>query len=507
MLKDKNIIILIILTCASQVLYLISEYYFTGGQLGFPLDDSWIHLRFADTFRQGYFFHYNLGEPTAGTTSPLWVVLVSGVSFIIPSLYFDALFLSFISFLFVVIYSYKLFQYSFEKLGFDNSKFLTFFASLLVVFSGRLNWAALSGMETNLFCLFCLMGVYYFLTNPGNKILIFIFLGLASATRPEGYLFSLIIVGYILIKEKSISKSFIQGILIYLILATPYLIFSYIVRGNILPNTFEGHGGGRSYFPSFNYLRIIGQYFFRDNAILGLLWLTGFILYIVNYKKFREKLGNLNLVFIWVYLLPLVYAAAIPNWRHHVRYLIPLIPFFVLVSIITLKFLSTLLISLKQNKFTNFLNSKTIYYIILFFSLPYYFVYMVYIGMNTDNINDQQVTLAKWVKENVPVENSIAINDIGAIKYFNGNKIIDMEGLVNSDILRYRRYDIDTRLDSTLSLLKRNNVTHMIIYDDWYREFINKYNKNLEFITSAKLEKNTICGGDEMKVYRIKYNN
>lgn len=502
MFRDRNIILLIILTCASQVLYLASEYYFTNGIIGFPLDDSWIHLRFADTFRHGYFFQYNIGEPTAGTTSPLWVVLLSLLSFIIPNLTFDAIFLSFISFLFAVIYSYKLFSYSFTKLEFDNSKFLTFVSSLLVVFSGRLNWAALSGMETNLFCLFCLMAVYYFLVSPQKKVLIFILLGLASASRPEGYLLSLIMLVYIIVKERKISINLVTGIFLYLIISTPYLIFSYSIRDNILPNTFEGHGGGKSLLPNINYLRIAGIYFFRDNLLLGILWLAGFIFYLVNFKKLREKLGDLNLVFIWVYLLLLIFSIAIPNHRHHGRYLIPLIPFFVLVCMITLKFFA---VNASKNKFTDFLNSKTIYYIILFFSLPYYFVYMVYIGMNTDNINDQQVTLARWVKENVPHENSIAINDIGAITYFSGNKIIDMEGLVNSEILRYRRYDINTRLDSTLSLFKKNNVTHMIIYDQWYPDFINKYGSNLEFITSAKLEKNTICGGEEMKVYRIKY--
>lgn len=493
---------LIILACASQILYLASEYYFTGGQMGFPLDDSWIHMQFVKTFHEGYFFQYNIGEPTAGTTSPLWVVLITGLSFINSNLVFDAIFLSFVSYLFIVIYSYKLFQFSFEKLEFENAKFLTFIASLLVVFSGRLNWAALSGMETNLFCLFCLMAVYYFLTKPENKILVFVMLGLASATRPEGYLLSLIMLVYILFKERKISANLLIGIFLFLIISAPYLLFSYSISGNILPNTFEGHGGGRNYFPSFNYLKIIGQYFFRDNAVLGILWLSGFVIYLVNFKKFREKLVNINLIFIWAYMLPVVYSIAIPNWRHHVRYLIPIIPFFILIGIITLNFLAA---SIKQNKFTSFLKSKTIYYIILFFSLPYYFVYMTYIGLNTQNINDQQVKLAKWVKENVPQNEAVAINDIGAIKYFNGNKIIDMEGLVNSDILRFRKYDINTRLDSTINLLKKNNVSHLVIYDEWYPNFINKYKDKLTFITSAKLERNTICGGDEMKVYKITY--
>jgi hypothetical protein len=54
-------------------------------------------------------------------------------------------------------------------------------------------------------------------------------------------------------------------------------------------------------------------------------------------------------------------------------------------------------------------------------------------------------------------------------------------------------------------LLKKNNVSYIIIYDDWFKEFLEVYKKNFTFVTSAYLENNTICGGQEMKVYKTNF--
>ena len=43
-----------------------------AGEFGFPLDDSWIHFRFAENLAAGKGFSFNPGVPTGLTTSPLW---------------------------------------------------------------------------------------------------------------------------------------------------------------------------------------------------------------------------------------------------------------------------------------------------------------------------------------------------------------------------------------------------------------------------------------------------
>src|SRR5690348_13183272 len=50
------------------------------GRLGFPLDDSYIHLQFARNLATGHGWSFNPGEPTPGATSPLWVALLAALA-------------------------------------------------------------------------------------------------------------------------------------------------------------------------------------------------------------------------------------------------------------------------------------------------------------------------------------------------------------------------------------------------------------------------------------------
>ena len=51
-----------------------------AGAAGFPLDDSWIHLHFARNLAEGAGFAYNPGVPMAGSTAPLWTLLLGAAS-------------------------------------------------------------------------------------------------------------------------------------------------------------------------------------------------------------------------------------------------------------------------------------------------------------------------------------------------------------------------------------------------------------------------------------------
>ena len=55
--------------------YLItSELIF---RIGFPLDDSWIHLTYARNLAEHREWAFRLGERSAGSTAPLWTVLLA----------------------------------------------------------------------------------------------------------------------------------------------------------------------------------------------------------------------------------------------------------------------------------------------------------------------------------------------------------------------------------------------------------------------------------------------
>jgi len=520
-IQDKNYLFITGACIFSCVFYLIFEYIFTNGQMGVPLDDTWIHFQFADNFAKGYFYQYNPGEYTAGTTSPLYVIVLGTMSLIIKNFFLSSVFLSSIFYLLSCIFIYKISLIIFKDTGVLTGllsasgitpEYISLLTALLTAFTGRIVWSALSGMETTMFMFFCILGIYYHIKNLRSGKFSFLpplFFSLAAASRPEGYLlFAIYLIDTAanLIKVKAFKANALKlffAVMIFAIITFPYLLFSYSVSGHFFPNTFRGQGGGLSLIPNFNYLRIALIYFFRDNFITGSLYIFSVIFYIYNIKKYFRELKLLNLMFLWTLLLPLVMSVLIPNWRHHVRYLIPLLPFVNLIAFYVLFRLIEMDILLRLKQVV--LNKKSLLNAIILFSFIYYIVYAVALGRNTDNINSQQVKLAEWVRDNVGRNETIALNDIGAITFINKNRIIDMAGLVTPEILKYRTYTWDDNLDSINYLLKKNNVSYIIIYDEWFKEYLNKYGNTLTYVTSAVLEDNTICGGIEMKVYKTNF--
>lgn len=489
--------------------------------MGVPLDDTWIHFQFADNFANGNFFEFNPGEPTAGTTSPLYVIIMGITSFIIPNFIVNSLILSGLFYILSCIFVYKISLFLFQrkytplKEGTDsiiNSEKLSLLASMLTVFAGRFAWASMSGMETTLFTFFTLVGVYFHLKELKSKTLTLLpslFFAFSAVLRPEGMLlYSLYALNVILnlLKDKAFKQYFIKlfsGLIIFLCIVLPYFIFSYLISGHFFPNTFRGQGGGFSFVPNFTYLKIVINFIFRDNFITGSLLFIFIYYYFSNLKNYFKEMEYINLIALWTIFLPLISSVLIPNWRHHVRYTMPLIPF---INIIAVYYLIILL-----NK--NFLHKlKSLFYskkyapaLIVLFSLFYYFIYAAALGKNVDNINSQQVKIAEWVKNNVGRDETIALNDIGAITFISKNRIIDMAGLVTPEILEYRKYTWDDNLDSLNYLLKKNDVSYIVIYDHWFKEYLQKYGDQFTFITSAILEENTICGGIEMKVYKTNF--
>lgn len=512
-LRDKNYIYIIGACVLTYAFYLIAEYFYTDGKMGVPLDDSWIHFRFAENFAKGLIFQFNEGQPVAGSTSPLWVVILAGFSFITSNYIFNSVFLSAVFHLLSCIFIYKIALRIFSKREStrENAGFIALMIALITVITGRFAWAGLSGMETTMFTFLCIAGIYAHMLNLEEKkfnLIPSILFALATVSRPESFLlFGLYIfdVGIVSIKEKSFAwraLPMLGGIFIFILITAPYFIFSHFTSESILPTTFRGQGGSVHFPPSPTYIRITLEFLFSDNPIIATLYLLSGVYYILRVRKnYFGDLSQMNLIFLWIILLPVISAFLIPNYRHHGRYMMPLLP---LINMVAIYIFFSLRDMTKEVKLKEMMGRKSALIIIMCFSLFYYLTFARAIGMNTQNINDQQVELANWVKENVPQNETIAINDIGTITFISKNKVVDMAGLVTPEILRYRTYRWEDNMDSTYYLLKNNNVSYVIIYDDWFKGFLDEHKENFEYVRSAILEDNTICGGEEMKVYKFR---
>jgi hypothetical protein len=285
--------------------------------MGVPLDDTWIHFQFADNFSKGYFFQYNPGEFTAGTTSPLYVIILGFTSFFITNFIANSILISSLFYVFSCIIVYKISLLIFSKSGFSfikedtsgsNARLESLLVALLTAFTGRIVWSALSGMETTMFMFFCLAGIYFHIRNIISReygLTPAVLIALAAISRPEGYL---LIVLYTfdltlnLLKDNILKANLLKLILSITIFASitlPYLLFSYSISGHFFPNTFRGQGGDLSFLPNANFLRIAFIYFFRDNLFVGLAYITSIFYYILNLRHFNE-LRKLNLMFLWV---------------------------------------------------------------------------------------------------------------------------------------------------------------------------------------------------------------
>ncbi|HEY3251810.1 MAG TPA: hypothetical protein VGK25_11920 [Ignavibacteria bacterium] len=500
--REKNIIILLFILL--QAAYLLAEYNITGHQFGVPLDDVWIHFRYAENFAAGNFFQYNPGEPTPGTTSPIWVAILSIPFLFSPNLIIPfALFLSSIFFLYALLELFDLCV----KLGLssENSMLIT----ILTLLAGRLAWSSLSGMEITLFVLFCILVIKNHIKEiDKNKLFIStgILLGIACVTRPEAYLLALIYytISVLLFRKtlKENIRNLVFSLIIFIIIILPYPLFCYFTIGEFLPNTYHGQVTQMNYLPNFEFLVETGKLFVKDNCLILILWFgaMGYFIFSLIRRKINNKFLLINL---WVILLPAISSIIAPNWRHHGRYLIPLIPFINIVSVNLFEKICNYFVtgSFKHAS----LYRKLLAAAILIFTISSTAIFAGALGWNVDNINNQQVKIGNWLRENLPNEKAFGMNDIGAITFITKKYVVDMEGLVTPQVFKFQKMSYEDGAKSLLMLLKEKGVNYMIIYPDWYDYMMKKYSSSFQQVFSARLEKNTICGGIEMFVYKINW--
>lgn len=501
-LSRKNVII--ILFFVIQGAYLLTEYNITGHLFGVPLDDVWIHFRYAENFSAGHFFQYNPGESTPGSTSPLWVMILS-----IPFLFSSGLILPYALFVTSLFFLYALLEL-FDlclRLGMDleNSMLVT----LLTLLCGRLLWSSLSGMEITLFVMLSVLAVKNHVKEiSGGKLMVStgLLLGLASVTRPEAYLLAVIYyVCSVIFFRKSLKGNIAKLILslgVYVILILPYPIFCYYTTGGFLPNTYHGQVTGFSLLPNFQFLVETGKMFVKDNLAVLLLWFGAIIYFIIN--VFKGKIDSkFILINLWVILLPAISSVIAPNWRHHGRYLIPLIPF---INIVSVNLFQKICKYMSEGRFKRAgLYRKLGLAALLILSINSAVAFAAVLGWNVENINDQQVNIGKWLNANLPDEKSFGMNDIGAITFVTKKYVVDMAGLVTPEVFKFQKMSYRDGSKALFKLLKEKGVNYLIIYPDWFDYIMANYADSFTQVYSAKLEKNTICGGIEMFVYKINW--
>ncbi|HAY34402.1 MAG TPA: hypothetical protein PK536_10685 [Ignavibacteria bacterium] len=445
----------------------------TNKFMSFPLDDPWIHLTFGKNLVDYFSFSYFKNEMvTAGSTSPLYTILVA-VGFLIVDnemILSYALGVGFFAFASLAFYKLSMFE-------FDRENLFALLCTLIFIIDKWMNFISLSGMETTMFIFLLLACAYFYRIR--KPVPFAVFLGLIMWTRPDGVAFiAAVILDYILVrfysKDQLNLKLFsakdlkIIGVIFGAIIGA-YFLMNFMLSGTLLPNTYNAKL--TYYSPEFrsrwDFLSIEVWDYFKEGAyyviMLGFIFSFGKLIYDLYKKTYNQNTLYIAFALIMVF----IYWYNLPYAHRFGRYMMPVIPFFILVG--TLGFRDFARIS---NKYTsNALFSRSLFYILI--SITYFMGVKNYdenreqYALQCRYIHDRQVLAAQWFKKYSKEGDVIATHDVGAIGYYSGRKVVDVAGLVTPELIS--KINDRNYVEYMTDYLKNNGVTHLAFLREWYR--------------------------------------
>jgi hypothetical protein len=425
--------------------------------IGFPLDDAWIHQTYARNLLQNGSWSFVPGEISGGSTSPLWTLFLAlGFVFKGNGFYYWTLAISIASLCGLV---YLLCR-SLLNLDDQIQTGKLFLFGLVAAMEWHLQWSAASGMETILFSLFIV--ILFFITSKKeiNWLLVGLFSGLIVWIRPDGLtLFGPIcfVIIQAILERKFDWKKLLKFLLPCMILIGGYILFNLLTTGQVFPNTFYAKQKEYSELLKFPvWQRIINEFSPIWIGVCSFL-IPGFIYKIVQSIHHRNY-GVLGFL-IWVIGYVTLFAIRLPVIYQHGRYVIPVIPLFVLLG-----FSGTLglLELIRKEKF----KSIAIFALASLFTLVSVAFFVKGIdAYRTDlKVIDQfMVQPAKWMNKNTDSTAVIAVHDIGAMGFYSDRKLIDLAGLINPEVIPF--IQDETRI---YAYLEENKADYFVGFSDWY---------------------------------------
>jgi hypothetical protein len=494
---------LLLLGVLALVGFALYAYRVTDGQGGVPLDDAWIHFQFARNLARGDGFAFNPGQPTAGSTAPLWTVLLAGVHAAGGAFPVAGQVASTVSYLLALGATYVLAK------QLTRRRWSAWLAGAVAAVNGRLVWAGLSALETTLFAALSLLAISHYLRQKGSErypLLSGALLGLAALTRPEGILlFALSAADFLVLQprprsgasrsgERLSSLAWRIGNLapaagLFAALVLPYVLFSLRTSGHPLPNTFSAKTTF-NFRPDLTFLSHASQYLILDNPLLLPFYVLG-----VGALFCRARVLS-----AWSAGLPLVYAFLHAALYQHGRYLIPLIPANAVIGIAGLLEARTW----ARRRGWRWRGSRVSLVVLVVvlaiggtaWRLPA--MARLY-AQDVENINQMHVAIGNWVAQNTEGEALLALNDIGAITYVSERPIVDLAGLVTPQVTPILRGPHTTA--ELVAFMAERDVDYVIIFPNWFPGLAAR-DQLLEPVHRVTLEHRTITGGETMIVYR-----
>ncbi len=490
--------------------YFLAEIARLKGGLGFPLDDSWIHLQFARNLAHGAGLSYNPGDFVTGSTAPLWTAILA-VLFLLPgSVLLWTQLLGIALYLAGIDATWRLSR----ELGLNDG--LSALAAALTLATSWLVWSALSGMEIPLFILLSLWGMILHLrerAGPERPPLSLAVLAVAVLARPEGVLLLLLafldrllafeddpVPGTTRWRRPSFRTLLTGAGLAACAVAGSFFFYGW-AGGSVLPTTYAAKGGGavRHLLPDFHYLSNVLGLFFRPQPWATLLAAGGAAILAGRLGTPRDR-GLLPA--LWLLGMPLAYSLLTPGPTKMLgnfgRYYFPLFPVLTVLAVLALEPLTRLPLARPLQIALGTLGAA----VLLAPTLAALVEGERFYVQNVANVQESDVAIAGWLAAHVPPDAVLAVNDIGAIKYLLPNRIVDLASIATPEIGR----EVSRAMaggglwsDAMMAAVERRHPDYVVIFPSWFPPLAR--DPRFRPVYTLPIQDNVTMGGNEIVVY------
>ncbi|MEE8368524.1 MAG: hypothetical protein V3S30_09410 [Thermoanaerobaculia bacterium] len=493
--------------------YLLAEFYLLGGELGFPLDDSWIHLQFARNLAAGQGLSYDGGILVTGSTAPLWTALLSGIFLLWGSPLWWAKLLGVGLYLTALHATFVLAR----ELGL--SRRLSTLAGLLTLSTSWLVWSALSGMEILLFTTLSLWGMILHireLRDAKRRPYSLAVFGMAILARPEGALLLVLALIDRLVtsalsgKERLSSirfdvSSILRGLVAAACVVAPVLIFYLVVGGSILPTTFAVKASSvRHWLPQMSYLYVVLGIFFVPQPLMTLLASGGVVSML---RRLDSSAGRGLLPGLWLIGLPLAYSLMSPSGARVLvgnagRYYFPLFPVLIVMGVVGLE-RAVAGIDGRRGAAGKRIAVGVAVALALMPTLVHLGRGALGYAQSVADVQESDVRMARWLGSRLSPQALLAVNDIGALKYLLPNPVIDLAGIVNPEIQRAIQGAYERKVPwqgEIRRILAERRPDYLVVFPDWFPGMLSE---GSGFVAQHVLENpdNKTMGGDRLVLF------
>ncbi len=510
--------IIMLSVAAISIVYLLIVVAHTldvnDGNIGALLDDTWIHVRFAEHISQGEGLSYNDGELTAGATSPLWVLLLA-----IPFALFDPGIMQQVD-IAIIMSAIGHVVSALAITGFGwwatRQAWVGWAAGVLTALTGRYIWMGLTGMEITTFTTFCILSVWSHMHDVRERRTFSprtgIMLALASLGRPEAALLAALIGldAFILIPlrehktPEAISagiKRGWRGVVVFLLLAGTYPFANWVISGYPVPNTFRAKSQLGNEAPELP--RALLWMTNVDHGPLLILLAgigTSYILW-----RARQRGGYSMVWALWgpLFILGVLFLGAERYVVNHSRYVAPSIPFNALAAVVGVWALTQIQWPRIQTKMMQYALPVTLVGLMGIITVERGWPNREQVANDVKQMRAMHIQAGFWFAENSEPDDAIALNDVGAMIHISDRRVIDLEGLVYPKVIDYTRDTLDHTCEHDLQLARimLEDPPRYIAVFPWFYECLTAWPDALQPYFIFEIRGPTVLAGGETVVY------